>query len=221
MAVQVKICGVTSVGAADAAVRAGADFVGFVFHPASPRHLTPAQAAQLAQRLRGSVRLAVLLSDPLDEELASVVEATRPDFIQLHGREAPERVAVIRTQFGRPVIKAIPIAEASDFACVARYEPVADLLLFDAKPPAAAGREGGHGAPFDWQLLRGRSFKRPWLLAGGLNTENVARAIRTADAPGVDVSSGVETSPGIKSADLITAFIAAARSAEFAEGQGT
>jgi phosphoribosylanthranilate isomerase len=219
MAVQVKICGVTSADAADAAVRAGADYVGLVFHPGSPRHMTPAQGAQLAQRLRGKLRLAALLSDPNDEDLGIAVEAVRPDFVQLHGKETPERVADIRARFGRPVIKAIAIAEASDFQRVARYEPVADMLLFDAKPPTAAGREGGHGAPFDWQLLRGRNFKRPWLLAGGLTPGNVARAIRVAGATGVDVSSGVETSPGVKSAELIAAFVAAARSAEIVEGQ--
>jgi phosphoribosylanthranilate isomerase len=219
MAVQVKICGVTNADAADAAARVGAEYVGLNFHPASPRRVTSAQGAQLAQRLRGKVRLVVLLSDPSDDELGMAVDATRPDFIQLHGKETPERVGQIRAHFSRPVIKAIAVADASDFESAARYEAVADMFLFDAKAPAASSRAGGHGVSFDWQLLRGRSFRRPWLLAGGLNPENVARAIRVAGAPGVDVSSGVESSPGVKSVDLIAAFVAGARGVQPAEGQ--
>jgi len=216
MAIQVKICGIASAEAADAALRAGTDFAGLVFHPRSPRNLTLDQAGQLASRLRGRTRLVALLADPSDEEIDRALAATKADFIQLHGHESPERVAAVRARFGKPVIKAIAVAEAGDLACVAAYENVADMLLFDARPAASAAREGGHGAPFDWQLLRGRRFKRPWLLAGGLNVDNVARAIRTAEAPGVDVSSGVETAPGIKSTELIAAFIARARSTQFA-----
>jgi phosphoribosylanthranilate isomerase len=216
MAIQVKICGIASADAADAAVRAGADFAGLVFQPRSPRYVTPDKAAQLASRLRGRTRLVALLSDPNDEEIAAAFSSVQPDFIQLHGRETPERVAALRTHFGKPVIKAIAVADSSDLACVPAYENVADMLLFDAKAPASSTREGGHGAAFDWQLLRGRTFKRPWLLAGGLNAGNVARAIRSAEAPGVDVSSGVETAPGIKTAELIVEFVAEARSAQFA-----
>jgi phosphoribosylanthranilate isomerase len=216
MAIQVKICGIASAEAADSALRAGADFAGLVFHPRSPRNLTPDQAAQLASRLRGRMRLVALFADACDEDVDAALAATKADFIQLHGHESPERVAALRARFGRPVIKAIAVAEAGDLACLSAYEDIADMLLFDAKPPASAAREGGHGAPFDWQLLRGRRFKRPWLLAGGLNAENVARAIRTAEAPGVDVSSGVETAPGVKSPELIAAFVARARAAQFA-----
>jgi phosphoribosylanthranilate isomerase len=136
--------------------------------------------------------------------------------LQLHGREAPERVACIRQRFGLPVMKAIAVAEAADLVSVAAYEQVSDMLLFDAKLPAAASRPGGHGSAFDWQLLRGRRFVRPWLLGGGLNGENVARAIRTCDAPGVDCSSGVERAPGVKDPQRIREFIAAARSTNFA-----
>ncbi len=218
MAIQVKICGIASVEAADAVLRAGADFAGLVFHPRSPRHVTPDKAAQLAARLRGRTRIVALLSDPKNEDVESAIAAAQPDFIQLHGRETPERIAALHARFGKPVIKAIAVAESSDLACVPVYESVVDMLLFDAKAPAAATREGGHGAPFDWQLLRGRSFKRPWLLAGGLNADNVARAIRSAEAPGVDVSSGVETAPGVKSAELIAAFVICAR-ARFAAEQ--
>jgi phosphoribosylanthranilate isomerase len=216
MAIQVKICGIGSAEAADAALRAGADFVGLVFHPGSSRNLALDQASQLASRLRGRTRLVALLADPGDEDVDAALAATKADFIQLHGRETPERVVALRMRFGKPVIKAIAVAEAGDLVRIAAYEDVADMLLFDAKPPASATRAGGHGAPFDWQLLQGRRFKRPWLLAGGLNAENVTRAIRTAEAPGVDVSSGVETAPGIKSAELIATFVARARSAHFA-----
>ena len=214
MSIQVKICGITSADAADAAMRAGADFAGLNFYPGSPRNLNPEQASSLAARMRGGSRLVVLLADARDEDIAVAVTAAKPDFIQLHGREAPERVAAVRLRFGLPVIKAIAIADAGDLAQVSAFEKVADMLLFDAKAPANASRPGGHGAAFDWQLLRGRTFTRPWLLAGGITAENVGRAIRAAEAPGVDVSSGVETSPGIKSADMIRDFVAAVRAAE-------
>jgi phosphoribosylanthranilate isomerase len=145
------------------------------------------------------------------------VDAVKPDFIQLHGAESPDRVAQIRARFGTGIIKVIGVAEAVDLSVAVKYEECADMFLFDAKPPTGAQREGGHGAPFDWQILRGRSFARPWLLAGGLNPENVVRAIRASGAPGVDVSSGVETEPGKKNAELIAQFVASARSAEFAK----
>ena len=215
MSIVVKICGIASTEAADAAARAGADLAGLTFHPGSPRNLRPELAATIAARLRGKLQLVVLLSDPSDEELAAAVSAVKPDFVQLHGTEPPERVVAIRSRVGVGIIKAIAVADAADVALAMRYEECADMLLFDAKPPFGASREGGHGTPFDWQILRGRSFARPWLLAGGLNAENVARAIRASGASGVDVSSGVETAPGQKSAELIAQFVANARSARF------
>ena len=217
MGVLVKICGINSVESADAAVRAGVDFAGLVFHPKSPRNLARDQAGALAAFMRGRLRLVVLFADAGDEEIGETVKFVRPDFLQLHGNETPERVGAVRTRFGIPVIKAVAIADASDVASVGRFEIAADMLLFDAKAPDGAMRPGGHGAAFDWQLLRGRRFSKPWLLAGGLNADNVARAIRSADAPGVDVSSGVETAPGVKSLEMISAFVAAARAAQFAE----
>ena len=217
MSIEVKICGINSAEAADATLVARADFAGLVFHLSSPRQVNGEQAASLAARLRGRTRIVALLCDPRDEEVAAAVKAARPDFIQLHGKETPERVAAIRAQFAVPVMKVIAISESSDLAVVSSYEKVADRLLFDAKPPSAAAREGGHGTAFDWQLLHGRSFSRPWLLAGGLNSQNVARAIQIAGAPGVDVSSGVETSPGVKSAALIHDFVKNARSARYAK----
>jgi len=221
MGVQVKICGITSGDAADAAVKARADFVGLNFHEKSPRRLDPHKAGAIAARLRGRVRLVALAVDAGDELLAGIVTVVKPDFLQLHGTETPARIGAIKSRFGGiEVIKAIAVAEASDLANAAAFEAVADMLLFDAKAPAHADRPGGHGAAFDWQLLRGRSFTRPWLLAGGLKADNVARAIRTSGAPGVDVSSGVETAPGVKSPELIKAFVEAAKSAEFAtEGE--
>jgi phosphoribosylanthranilate isomerase len=216
MSIQVKICGINSVESADAAVCAGADFVGLVFFPASPRNLGIEQANSLATRMRGRTRITALLADPDDDKVALVTQAIAPDFLQLHGNETPQRVGEIRMRFRVPVIKALALAEASDLAGAASYADAADMFLFDAKAPANAARPGGRGAAFDWQLLRGRSFSRPWLLAGGLNAQSVARAIASSSAPGVDVSSGVETAPGVKNPEMITSFVAAARSAQFA-----
>jgi len=215
MSLLVKICGITNAEAADAAASAGADLAGLNFHSRSPRYLRADQASAIAARLRGKLNLVVVLSNPSDEDLRAAVAAVRPDFVQLHGSETPERVAAIRDHTGVGIIKAIGIADPSDLAFAARYEECVDMLLFDAKPPTAATREGGHGVVFDWQILRGRSFARPWLLAGGLTPDNVARAIRASGAPGVDVSSGVETAPGRKSAELIAPFVVNARGAGF------
>ena len=219
MAVKVKICGLTRAEDAAAVVYAGADFAGLVFHPGSPRQLGAEQARAIAARLRNQVRIVSLFVDPDDEALARGVAASQPDFIQLHGNEQPRRVAEIRARFGIPVIKAIGIAENADFEPLPGYEAVADMLLFDAKP--ALGATGGRGVTFDWQLLRKRTIRKPWLLAGGLDARNVARAIVTARAPAVDVSSGVESSPGVKDADAVRAFVTAARAAEFATEERT
>ena len=216
MSVLVKICGIKSAEAADAAVRAGADFAGLVFHARSPRNLAPEQATSLAGRMRGRVRLVAMLVDPTDEAIAAAIAAVKPDFIQLHGTETPARAGAIRSRFCVPVIKVISVADAADFTDVPRFEDAADMLMFDAKPPPGASREGGLGTPFDWQIIKGRKFVRPWLLAGGLNPENVARALSLTEAPGVDVSSGVETAPGVKSPELIAQFTAAAKAAGYA-----
>jgi len=216
MAVLVKICGITSVEAADAAAKARADFAGLVLHRKSPRFLDPIRAGSLAQHLKGRLRTVALLVDASDEEIAGVVAVVKPDFLQLHGSETPARVGAIKSRFGIPAIKAFAIADAADFAKVAQYNDAADMFLFDAKAPEASTRPGGHGAAFDWQLLQGRSFARPWLLAGGLNAENVARAIRISETLGVDVSSGVESSPGQKSPELIRSFVDAVRTAQYA-----
>ena len=211
MPVQVKICGINSAAAADAVVRAGADFGGLVFFPKSPRNLGLDEGAELAERMRGRLRLTALVVDESDDRLAAIAAQVRPDFFQLHGRETPARVAEIRDRFGIPVIKALPVAEPGDIARAADYDGIADMFLFDAAPAADATRPGGHGAAFDWQMLNGRQFSRPWFLAGGLNPENVARAITVSGAVMVDVSSGVESAPGVKSESRIAAFVAAAK----------
>jgi phosphoribosylanthranilate isomerase len=209
MGVLVKICGINSVEAADAAAEAGADFAGLQFHKKSPRNVVPEQARAIAARLRGRTKLVAVLTDPSDAEVGMAMEAAVPDFLQLHGSESPARVAEIRSRFGVPVIKVFQVADAGDFAHVADHD--AEMLLFDAKPPKGAAFPGGHGAAFDWQLLRGRSFRRPWLLAGGLNAGNVARALAASGAAGADVASGVETAPGVKSPMMIREFVRQAR----------
>jgi phosphoribosylanthranilate isomerase len=219
MSVLVKICGVNSVEAADAVLRAGADFAGLVFHSSSPRNLSSGEAAALAQRLRGRTRIVAVVADASDDFAGAVVSAARPDILQCHGGETPERIAALRERFGIAIMKAIAVSEASDLDAAPRFEPAADMLLFDAKAPAGAARPGGRGAAFDWRLLRGRRFSRPWLLSGGLDAGNVAEAVACASAPGVDVSSGVETAAGVKSPSLIQDFARAARAASLAEAK--
>jgi phosphoribosylanthranilate isomerase len=211
MAITVKICGLTSAEAADAAARAGAAYGGLVFHPASPRNLALEQAAALSAVMAGKLKRVALVADRSDAELQAIIAAASPEFLQLHGNESVARTGEIRARFKLPVIKALPVADAEDLRLAADYEAVADMLLFDARPPKGAARAGGHGAAFDWTLLTGKSFGKPWLLAGGLDPANVARAIELSGASMVDVSSGVESAPGIKSSDKIAQFIAATR----------
>ena len=211
MTVAVKICGLSSPDAIDAAVSAGAVYGGLVFHPKSPRFVALDQARALAMRMRGRLKSVALITDMDDAGIAALVKTVAPEFLQLHGSESVQRTAEISTRFGLPVIKALPVGEASDLAVAGDYEKVADMLMFDAKPPKGAMRPGGHGAAFDWKILSGRSFTRPWFLAGGLDADNVARAIELSGAELVDVSSGVESAPGVKDAARITAFINAAR----------
>ena len=215
MGVMVKICGINSRDAADGALRAGADFAGLVFFEKSPRHLPLDQAAVLARLLRGRARVVTLLVDPSDALVDEVMASVSPDLIQLHGNETVLRTAQVADRAARPVIKALAIADGDDVARALSYEEAADYLLFDAKADAAATRPGGWGAAFDWQLVSGRSFKRPFGLAGGLNPENVARAIQVSGAQFVDASSGVEDAPGRKSPEKIAAFVTAARNAPY------
>ena len=210
MAISVKICGINSAAAADAVLRAGADFGGLVFFAKSPRNLAIPAAAALADRMCGRLKLVALVVDADDETLGRIASDIKPDFFQLHGKESPARVADIRSRFGIPLIKVLPLAQPSDLAQAASYD-MAEMLLFDAPPPENASRPGGHGMAFDWQMLKGAAVKQPWFLAGGLNPANVGRAIAASGAQMVDVSSGVESAPGVKSESLIGDFVAAAR----------
>ncbi|HUO02301.1 MAG TPA: phosphoribosylanthranilate isomerase [Rhizomicrobium sp.] len=211
MSVQVKICGINSAAAADAAIRAGAEFGGLVFFAKSPRHLTLEQAAPLAARMRARLQLTALVVDESDDALAAIAGQIKPDFFQLHGKETPQRVAEIVSRFGIPAIKALAIAEPADLAKASAYEQMAEMFLFDAAPAQDATRPGGHGAAFDWRILKDQTVRRPWFLAGGLNPENVTRAIEVSGAERVDVSSGVESAPGIKSDARIAEFVTAAK----------
>ena len=213
MAIEVKICGLTTREAVGAALEARADFGGLVFHAKSPRHLSFEEARALAAHMRGRMRIVALFADGGDAEMAGAIATVKPDLIQLHGSEAPARVAHLRARFKLPVIKAVAVADGADVTAARAYEDAADYLLFDAKPPENAPRPGGHGAAFDWKLLSGARFKLPWLLAGGLTQDNVAGAIAASGARMVDVSSGVEDAPGRKSAEKILAFAKAARAA--------
>jgi len=194
-----------------AAVRGGATHLGFVFYPKSPRALSLSEAAPLISALPPSIIAVALMVDPDDAQLDRVI-ALRPGMIQLHGSESPERVAAIRTRINLPVMKAVGLARTEDLATARPYEPVVDRLLFDAKPPPTADAlPGGNGLPFDWRLLAGTVWQVPWMLSGGLNAKNVARAAHLAGARAVDVSSGVESGPGVKDPDAILAFLEAAR----------
>ena len=215
MPIRVKICGLRTETAMEAAISAGADLVGLVFFPPSPRNVDLATAAELAAQAEGRAERVVLMVDADDRLLDAVVGRIDPDLFQLHGSETPERVAAIRATYGIPVMKVIKVSTADDAAEALGYRDVADLILFDAKAPVSAPRAlpGGNGIAFDWHLLDGVKNKVPFMLSGGLTPETVAAAIRATGAQAVDVSSGVEIKPGEKDGDLIRRFIAAARGA--------
>jgi phosphoribosylanthranilate isomerase len=217
----VKICGLTSEEALDAAIAAGADMVGFNFFPPSPRYLTLERATMLATRARGRAEIVAVTVDMPDRGIDEIAAAVRPDWVQLHGNEAPERVRAVKKLSSRRVIKAVGVRDTDDLIASARYRTVADHLLLDAKPPKGAVLPGGNGAAFDWAILEDFEPGIPFLLSGGLDPTNVGTAIRMARAPGVDVSSGVETSPGRKDPALIRAFIAAARRAAVRQPERT
>ncbi len=205
-----KICGLSTPDAVAAAIDGGAGFVGFMFFDKSPRNVAPDLAGRLAAPARAAgVKIVAVTVDPDDATLDRIIAGVKPDLIQLHGSETPGRAAEIRTRTGLGIIKALPVSEAADLASAWGYEPFADHMMFDAKPPKNADRPGGLGAKFDWTILKGRSFPRPWFLAGGLDPWNVADAVAASGAPMVDVSSGVERGPGVKDPALISAFLAA------------
>lgn len=209
MAVLAKICGLRTPETVAAAVDHGASFIGFMFYPPSPRNLDLATARALAATVPARVRKVGVVVDESDARIAEVLAACDLDLLQLHGKESPEQVADIRARFGKAVIKVLSVSAAADFDRVPAYEPVADYLMFDAKPPKsmAGALPGGNAISFDWTLLAGRTFGKPWLLAGGLTPDNVAEAARISGAPIVDVSSGVEDRPGEKNVSKIKAFL--------------
>ena len=213
MPVLVKICGLSTPDALDAALDAGADMVGFVFFEPSPRHLGLGAARTLGERVRGRAKKVALTVDASDDELARLIEALAPDLLQLHGRETPERVVVVRTRFGLPVMKALPIARREDLAPIRIYDKLVDRILFDARAPREATRPGGLGQPFDWHLLENLDQNLSFMLSGGLDAANAAEALEITRAPAVDVSSGVERAPGVKDPDKIRVFIRAVRAA--------
>lgn len=214
MPVDVKICGLSTPKSVEAAIAAGADLVGFVFFAKSPRNVNLQRAASLAALARGRAKIVALVVDADDATLLAIIAAVNPDLIQAHGSETPQRIAAIKTLTGKPVIKAIPVKDAADIARAAPYAGIADLILYDSKAPEtlAGALPGGNGLAFDWALL-GSAQSAGFMLAGGLTPDNVAEAIRVTGAPIVDVSSGVESTPGVKDLGAIRKFIEAAKSA--------
>ena len=212
MSIAAKICGLSTAAAVATAVAEGAAFVGFIFYPPSPRAISAEKAAELCAGTPRTVARVGTFVDADDDAIASVLEAAPIDILQFHGNESPARVADAQARFARPVMKAVSIAGAEDVAASIQYEDVADMLLFDAKPPRRANAlPGGNGLAFDWGLIAGRSWRRPWMLSGGLKAELLPEAVRISGAKMVDVSSGVESRPGAKDLGKIRAFMAAAR----------
>ena len=213
MSLIVKICGLSTPEALDVALDEGADMVGFVFFPPSPRHLSYEAARPLGRRVRGRAQKVALTVDADDAVFDALVEALQPGLLQLHGKESPARVKALKKRFGLPVMKAIAVETKADLAAMVPYAGIADRLLFDARAPREATRPGGLGKTFDWHLLENIDPGVPFMLSGGLDADNVADALRITRAPGVDVSSGVERAPGEKDPDKMRAFIRAARDA--------
>jgi phosphoribosylanthranilate isomerase len=213
MSVRVKICGLSTPPTMDAAVTAGAEYVGLVFFPKSPRNVSLVDAARLATIARGHSSVVALLVNPTNDFAKAVMETVAPDFVQLHGSESPERTFEVATAINRTVIKAIPVSTKADAAVALTYRRGVYQILFDAKPLPGSILPGGNGHAFDWTVLSEMRKEFPFILSGGLTPENVADAIRVCDPMTVDVSSGVETSPGVKDVSLIRAFIKAAKSA--------
>jgi phosphoribosylanthranilate isomerase len=212
MSVAVKICGLNSPEAVAAAVEGGADYVGFVFYKPSPRYVSPERAASLCAAVPFGVQRVGLFVDAPEEEIRAILAAAPIDMLQLHGKEDPDWIVDAKLRLKRPIMKAVAISGPEDVLRARRYDETADMLLFDAKPPSGPqALPGGNGLAFDWRLLAGKTWRRPWMLSGGLTAENVAEAVRLTGAPAVDVSSGVESAPGKKDPDKIREFLAAAK----------
>jgi phosphoribosylanthranilate isomerase len=215
----IKICGLSTPETLEAALAAGVEMIGLVFHPKSPRFVAPGAAATLAAMARGRAEIVALIVDRDIGEVKELVEAVRPDWLQLHGRETPEVVRAIKQGTGLRAIKALGVADRHDLAAFSAYDGIADRILLDAKPPKDAAYPGGHGRAFDWSILAALDRASPFMLSGGLDPANVAQAIATARPWGVDVSSGVERAPGVKDIDRIRDFVAAARAAAAAAAE--
>lgn len=213
MSVQAKICGISTPEAVTAALGGGAAFLGFMFFEKSPRNVAPDAAWRLAQPVRGKAKVVAVMVDPDDAAVDRVAKGLQPDLIQLHGKETPSRARAIAERTGAGVIKVVPVSEAADIQAARQFESVVDHLMFETKPAKEAERPGGLGVPFDWTLLAGRRFERPWFLAGGLDPWNLTEAVRQSGAPLLDVSSGVERGAGLKDPALIAAFLDAAKRA--------
>ena len=209
----IKICGLKTEEALAAALDNGASHVGFIFFAKSPRNIVPADAGRLRQAARGKAKAVAVSVDAGDAFLDEIVTAMAPDMLQLHGAESPERVAEVKTRYGLPVMKAFSLREAGDLAAVTPYRGVADRFLFDAKPPKGSELPGGNGVAFDWRILTSLDADLDYMLSGGLNADNVGAALAIANPPGLDISSGVESAPGVKDARLIAEFFQAVRAA--------
>ena len=213
MTLLIKICGLSTPETLAAALDAGADMVGFVFFPPSPRNLSMEQARALGAQADGRALKVALSVDADDAYIDAMAAAARPDLLQLHGKESPARVLELKRRTGLPVMKAIHVSERADLGACAAYEGAADRLIFDARPPKGAVLPGGNGAAFDWGVLDGVATRTPWMLSGGLDPDNVEAALARTRAAGIDVSSGVERAPGVKDVELIGRFVARARAA--------
>ncbi|MCO5073901.1 MAG: phosphoribosylanthranilate isomerase [Rhizobiaceae bacterium] len=207
----IKICGLKTDEAVAAALAGGATHIGFIFFHKSPRNLEPEEAGRLRQAARGKAAAVAVTVDADDAFLDHIVEAMQPDMLQLHGKETPERVAEVKARYALPVMKAFSVSSVADLEKIGPYRGIADRFLFDAKPPKGSELPGGNGVSFDWKILNALPAQTDYLLSGGLNAENVGDAIRLANPPGLDISSGVESAPGVKDTALIEAFFRAAR----------
>jgi phosphoribosylanthranilate isomerase len=214
MALDIKICGLSTDAALNAALSGGASHVGFIFFEKSPRYVEPPEAGRLRQAATGKAIAVAVTVDAGDEALDAIVAAMRPDMLQLHGSERPERVAELKARYGLPVMKAFSLRTASDLDAIRPYRGVADRFLFDAKPPAGSELPGGNGLPFDWTILAGLESGIDYMLSGGLNAANISEALTLAHPPGIDISSGIESAPGVKEPALIEAFFRAVKAAE-------
>ena len=213
MALDIKICGLKTDGAMAAALAGGASHVGFIFFAKSPRYVEPAEAGRLREAARGKAMAVAVTVDASDAFLDEIVAEMQPDMLQLHGAETPERVAGVKARYGLPVMKALPLSEAADLERMKPFIGIADRFLFDAKPPKGSELPGGNGVAFDWRILAGLDGGVDYMLSGGLNAANIGDALRLANPPGIDISSGVESAPGVKDPALIEQFFRAVRAA--------